>query len=301
MIKQLFQRLAYSPWYAQLVVIRRCNLRCGYCNEYDGISNPVPLEDLKDRARRLKSLGTFAINLTGGEPSLHPDLPDLIRCCREELKFLNTSLITNGFLLDREVIRAWNHAGLQALQISIDGVRPSLGTVKVLDRLAQKLELLRDVADFKVVVSAVVGACPPEETLEVLRFSKKLGFRPRILFLHDAAGEIQSQGENEMFEEILDLVPNRFPEFSGYQRGLNRNGQAPFKCRGGSRYLYVNENGMVSRCSQTRQWFQKDLTDYSLEDLKAQFYAHKPCQDRCTLGCVRAASYPDSWRLQDPL
>src|SRR5215467_1902718 len=114
----LIQRWRYSPWYAQLVVIRKCNLSCGYCNEFDKTSDPIPLETLKSRAKKLKELGTFAINMSGGEPTMNPGLADFIEYCRFDLKFLRTSIITNGFFLKKELIEDFNRAGLQGLQIS---------------------------------------------------------------------------------------------------------------------------------------------------------------------------------------
>ena len=47
----MFFRLCYSPFLAQMVVIRRCNLSCGYCSEYDKTSDPVPVETLEERLR----------------------------------------------------------------------------------------------------------------------------------------------------------------------------------------------------------------------------------------------------------
>ena len=117
-----FSRLRYSPFLAQLVIIRRCNLSCSYCSEYDKVSEPVPTEVLEERLRKLKSLGTFGISLTGGEPTLHPQLPDLIRKCRK-LGFFRTGMISNGFFLRPELIEVLNEAGLQEMQISIDGVK----------------------------------------------------------------------------------------------------------------------------------------------------------------------------------
>ena len=46
-------------------------------------SEPVPVEILEERLRKLKELGKFGISLTGGEPTLHPNLPRIIRACRE--------------------------------------------------------------------------------------------------------------------------------------------------------------------------------------------------------------------------
>src|SRR6266487_4556227 len=130
----IFSRLGYSPFLAQMVIIRRCNLSCGYCSEYDKSSDPVPVQVLEARLQKLKELGTFGISLTGGEPTLHPELPRLIRKCRA-LRFLRTGMISNGFFLRPELIEALNQAGLQEMQISIDGINGNDTTQKVLTNL----------------------------------------------------------------------------------------------------------------------------------------------------------------------
>src|SRR5438132_2969674 len=88
---RILSRLRYSPFLAQMVIIRRCNLACGYCTEYDKTSSPISFEILEQRLRKLKGLGTFGISLTGGEPTMHPDLPRLVRKCRQ-LGFLRTGM-----------------------------------------------------------------------------------------------------------------------------------------------------------------------------------------------------------------
>jgi len=296
----LLNRIRYSPWFTQLVVIRRCNLSCAYCNEFDQKSDPIPLETLKARARKLKDLGAYAINLTGGEPSMHPDLPELIRYCRRELKFLKTSMITNGFYLKKELIEQLNEAGLQDMQISIDGVKPNDVTVKVLDSLRKRLGYLKEYATFNVVVSGVIGSCPPQETFEVIQYAKENGFKPRVLIIHGEDGQVKLNAEElAIFERIKKMIPKSFPEFTDYRYEMIQKGSAPFKCRAGSRYLYFDEEGIVSWCSQTRDAFRKDLMEYSPEDLRREFYTYKSCQDKCTLGCVRASSSVDNWRRQD--
>lgn len=296
----ILKRFRYAPWFTQLVIIRKCNLSCTYCNEFDKDSQPVPLPLLKARAKKLKELGAFAINLTGGEPTMHPDLPELIHYCRYELKFLKTSIITNGFYLKKELIEALNEAGLQDMQISIDGVKPNDVTVKVLDSLRKRLGYLKDYARFNVVVSGVIGSCPPQETFEVIQYAREMGFKPRVLIIHDKEGQVNLNPEElAIYEKIKKLIPKSFPEFTDYRYQMIQNGSAPFKCRAGSRYLYVDENGIVSWCSQTRDAFHKDLMEYDFADLKREFHSHKSCQDKCTLGCVRAASSVDGWRRQD--
>ena len=61
----VFQWLRYGPWLAQVVVTRRCNLKCGYCTEYDRTSDPV----LRRNWKRLKApespKSTYTNNLLG--------------------------------------------------------------------------------------------------------------------------------------------------------------------------------------------------------------------------------------------
>lgn len=294
----IFFRLRYSPFLTQMVVIRRCNLSCGYCSEYDKTSDPVPVQVLEDRLRKLKELGTFGISLTGGEPTLHPELPRLIRTCRE-LRFYRTGMITNGFLLRPELIETLNQAGLQKMQISIDGVHANETTQKVLNNLKKRLQWLRDHARFQVVVSSVIGACPPEEAEEVVSFALKMGFAARVLLVHDEHGQVKLNSEElRSFRNVVGMLPKRWREPSDYRERLIRQGSAPFKCRAGSRYLYIDEYGMVNWCSQTRTVWSKPLMGYTRNDLREQFYKYKSCHATCTLNCARSQSYFDNWRRQ---
>jgi MoaA/NifB/PqqE/SkfB family radical SAM enzyme len=291
-------RLRYSPFLAQMVVVRRCNLSCGYCSEFDKTSEPVPYDLLAQRLERLRELGTFGISLTGGEPTLHPELPGLIRKCRE-LGFLRTGMISNGFFLRPELIEKLNEAGLQEMQISIDGVRRNETTEKVLDNLRKRLLDLKKHARFKITVSGVIGAAPPNEAEEVVAFAKELGFTPRVLLVHDHTGRLKLQpDEVKAFQRIVDTLPKSWSDFSSYRKRLVRQGTAPFKCRAGSRYLYIDEFGSVNWCSQTRNIWSKPLATYSREDLREQFFTHKSCNDTCTLGCARSSSQLDGWRPQ---
>ncbi len=127
-IKNLLQavpRVLFSnaPLDAQLIVTRRCNLSCGYCSEYDSFSQPVPLEDLKERIDALHRLGSVNITLLGGEPLMHPDVAEITRYAGRKA---NVSVVTNGFLLRNGVITALNDAGLNNLTVSIDTLHADL-------------------------------------------------------------------------------------------------------------------------------------------------------------------------------
>ena len=66
------------PIMAHIIPIRRCNLSCEYCNEYDDFSKPVPLTTMKHRIDHLARLGTSIVTISGGEPLLHPELDEII-------------------------------------------------------------------------------------------------------------------------------------------------------------------------------------------------------------------------------
>src|ERR1700693_4832231 len=66
------------PLLAHIIPIRRCNLACEYCNEYDDFSKPVPTELMFQRTKRVAELGAWVFTIGGGEPLLHPELDQII-------------------------------------------------------------------------------------------------------------------------------------------------------------------------------------------------------------------------------
>src|SRR5437879_3288555 len=126
------------PLLVQIIPIRRCNIDCGYCNEYDKVSAPVPVAVLKPRIDKLAELGTSVVAFSGGEPMLHPDLDELIRHIRN--RSMMAGLITNGYFLVPKRIEELNAAGLDFLQISIDNVEPDEVSKKSLQLLDGQLQ-----------------------------------------------------------------------------------------------------------------------------------------------------------------
>src|SRR5215469_4007288 len=70
------------PLLAHIIPMRRCNLACTYCNEFDDFSKPVPIEEMYRRIDKLGALGTAVVTISGGEPLMHPELDDVIRRIR---------------------------------------------------------------------------------------------------------------------------------------------------------------------------------------------------------------------------
>src|ERR1700749_3202694 len=143
------------PVLAQIIPMRFCNLSCAYCNEYDKVSKPVPLEEMYRRIDHLGRLGTAMIGISGGEPLTHPELDDIIRRMRKTGAI--AGMITNGYLLNVERIERLNKAGLDHMQISMDNFIPDEISKKSLKVLDKKLEMLAEHAEFHVNINSVVG------------------------------------------------------------------------------------------------------------------------------------------------
>src|ERR1044071_7229274 len=101
------------PVLAHLIPMRRCNLACAYCNEYDKVSDPVPLEVILRRLDKLASFGTSIITISGGEPMMHPEIYEIIRAVRK--RGMIAGLISNGYYMTQERIEKLNEAGLEHL------------------------------------------------------------------------------------------------------------------------------------------------------------------------------------------
>jgi len=280
----------FYPIRAQLVVIRRCNLACAYCNEFDDRSEPIACERLQERIEHLRRLQTRQIEFTGGEPLMHPHITSLVTYAKQ-LGFEKILMITNGVLLSRNLVEGLNQSGLDDMQVSIDAVTPNSMTVKALRPLLPKLDLLARFAHFRVTMNAVIGSSSPHELIEIVNCARQYGFIPRVLVRHDEYG--QAEFRNDEIAAYADIIPeiaDLLIESHGYRAKLLRGEPAPFKCRAGCSYLYIDEWGIVRWCSQQRQHLGVPLIEYSRDHLKQQFYTRKPCSDRCTLGCARTAS-----------
>src|SRR6266496_1518344 len=170
---------------AHIIPMRRCNLACAYCNEFDTSSKPVPLETMFQRLDKLAALGTSVVTISGGEPILHPELDDIIRRIRSN--GMIAGMITNGYLLTAERIQRLNRAGLDHMQISIDNVEPDEISKKSLKVLDKKLEMLAEHAEFHVNINAVVGGGfrDANDALTIGKRAIALGFTSTIGIIHD--------------------------------------------------------------------------------------------------------------------
>ena len=107
-----------KPLTLLLLVNRGCNLRCVFCDLWDKPQN-MPLPKVLELLTEARQIGTRTLVLTGGEPLLHPQLPQIIAAARSQ--GMDVNLTSNGTLLDRHYDRLVQ-AGLQSISFSLDGL-----------------------------------------------------------------------------------------------------------------------------------------------------------------------------------
>ena len=286
------------PVMAHLIPIRRCNLSCTYCNEYDDFSKPVDVDIMKSRVDHLARLGTTIITMSGGEPLLHPELDEIIAQMRR--RGVIAGLITNGYLLTADRIKKLNSAGLDHMQISIDNVMPDDVSKKSLKVLDKKLQLLAEHAEFHVNINSVIGGGikSPQDALTVSRRSIELGFTSTVGIIHDHEGQLRPLGEDERnaFLEIKKLEKKNYSRLNWFQDDIAWGRAHDWRCRAGARYLYVCEDGLVHYCSQQRGYPGKPLEQYTTADIRREYRTEKGCAPLCTVSCVHQISYFDFFR-----
>lgn len=291
------------PVMAHMIPIRRCNLACTYCNEFDNFSKPLPIDTLRERIDHLGRLGTSIVTMSGGEPLLHPDLDDVFRRVRQN--GMIAGMITNGYLLTADRIHRLNEAGLDHMQISIDNVMPDEVSKKSLKVLDKKLELLSLHADFHVNINSVVGGGirNPHDALIVGRRAVELGFTSTVGIIHDGDGQLQPLGEVErkVYSRVKKLGKSSYAQLNYFQENIANGRANSWKCRAGARYLYICEDGLVHYCSQQRGNPGVPIEKYTVEDIRREFITEKGCAPFCTVACVHQVSYMDFWRSPQTL
>ncbi|MFA6318830.1 MAG: radical SAM protein [Elusimicrobiota bacterium] len=279
------------PFYVQMMVTDDCNLRCAYCDEYNAGAPLPPLPELKARVDRLDDLGALVYDLLGGEPLLHPGTPDLVAHVKAKRGGSNLcTIITNGFLLTRENIRALNAAGLDFMQVSVDSVSPTPVSQKCLKTVLPRLRLLAEEAKFTVEVQTVLCESTADSYGEFRETLKDLPFSFGFSVQHGPGGRIAIQGE-----KYLSLL-RRYGVFEGVnfygrhiEEMLKGDFSRPWKCLAGFKFLYVNAAGEAQWCGQQRAE-RRPLASLTPADLRAND-RHKPCEPGCSLGCVRLVSH----------
>jgi hypothetical protein len=127
---------------------------------------------------------------------------------------------------------------------------------KSLRTLDKKLQLLAEHAYFAVNINSVIGGGvrQPEDALAIRKRASELGFSSTVGIIHDGAGQLRPLPPRDLavYEEMKKLKTRGFARLNFFQENIAHGRPHNWRCRAGSRYLYVCEDGLVHYCSQQR-------------------------------------------------
>ena len=181
----------------RLSVTDRCNLRCQYCMpEPDYVWLPrtdiLTFEEIDTLVDIFGKLGVDKVRLTGGEPLLRKDLPDLIALLAQKRSLCDLALTTNGILLADQVT-ALRAAGLPRLTVSLDTLQAdrfkALTRIDSLDAVLRGLEMAVTSGFNSVKVDTVViRGVNDDELVPMLEHGRQLGAEIRFIEYMDVGG-----------------------------------------------------------------------------------------------------------------
>jgi cyclic pyranopterin phosphate synthase len=180
----------------RISVTDRCNLRCSYCMpEPDYVWLPrediLHFEEIERLVDVFTSLGVTKVRLTGGEPLLRRDLPDLIRRLASRPVIRDLAMTTNGVLLAPQV-EALKAAGLHRLTISLDTLRPdrfrSLTRFDELDRVLDGISVAAPVFPGLKLDTVVIRGVNDDELIDLIEFARRHRAEVRFIEYMDVGG-----------------------------------------------------------------------------------------------------------------
>lgn len=142
--------------YLRLSVTDVCNFRCNYClpdgYQCDSDRDFLSLDEISTIAKGFAGLGTSKIRITGGEPSLRKDLPDIIATAKSTSGIDKVVITTNGYRFP-DVIDDWQGAGIDGINVSIDSLDPKVfSAITGADKLKSILKGIERAASLNIPV-----------------------------------------------------------------------------------------------------------------------------------------------------
>ncbi|CAM4305584.1 Cyclic pyranopterin monophosphate synthase 1 [Mycobacterium basiliense] len=208
----------------RLSVIDQCNLRCQYCmpgEDYTWLpkQNLLTIDEISRIVDAFMAVGATKVRLTGGEPLIRPDLPEIVRVLAAKLGgspgLRDLAITTNGVLLEAKAA-VLKEAGLQRVSISLDTLRPER-----FFELSRRRHLERVIAGIRSVPAAgftdtkldtvVMRGVNDDEILDLIEFARSVPAEIRFIEYMDVGGATH-WSKNKVFPkgEMLSTIGRRY-------------------------------------------------------------------------------------------
>lgn len=210
---------AFRPLYVKIKVIDSCNLRCQMCNHWRHPHDPMlPLQRLHETLHNLAALGCRKVHISGGEPLLRRDVPDLIETATA--LGVRVNMTSNGTLIEKELARRLISAGLRSINVSLDGpdasthdeVRAIAGSWKRTTRAITYLRRWAHKGKLTIRVNTVVSRLNYDQLATLPDLVHSLGAEHlNLIPVDDHCGEYLSL-KRQQIEEFNALIAPQIAE-----------------------------------------------------------------------------------------
>jgi GTP 3',8-cyclase len=204
-------------------VTDRCNLRCSYCMpEQDYVWLPkgdiLHFEEIERLVDIFTAIGVDKVRLTGGEPLLRRNLPDLVAKLAAQPRIRDLALTTNGVLLAQQAA-ALRDAGLHRLTVSLDTLRADrferLTRANELTRVLHGIDVATPLFPGLKIDTVVIRGTNDDELIDLLEFGRARGAEVRFIEYMDVGGATHWSMDKVLSSaQILDLVARRYGAIS---------------------------------------------------------------------------------------
>lgn len=199
----------------RLSVTDRCNLRCSYCMpEKDYVWLPrediLHFEEIERLVDVFLDLGVDKVRLTGGEPLLRRDVPELVSRLASRPRIRDLAMTTNGVLL-AEHARPLKDAGLHRLTVSLDTLHRDrfhrLTRADELDRVLEGINVAAPLFPGLKIDTVVIRGTNDDELVDLIEFGRRYGAEVRFIEYMDVGGATHwSMDRVVSRREILDVL-----------------------------------------------------------------------------------------------
>jgi cyclic pyranopterin phosphate synthase len=205
----------------RLSITDRCNFRCVYCMDPDVRFMPqhelLSVEELARVARVCVGLGIEKIRLTGGEPTVHPQLEEIIRAVAAT-GVEDIAMTTNGSLMDERSAAAWRRAGLSRVTISLDSVQPETFARTTRSRctpqtvVAAAREALGAGLERTKLNSVIIRGLNDDQIVPLAALARELGMDMRYIeFMPLDSGHRWERSRVVIADQIIAAIDAVFP------------------------------------------------------------------------------------------
>ena len=210
----------FKPLYVKIKAFYGCNLKCEMCNHWrETREPPISADGFKTIITELAELGTKKIHISGGEPMLRPQTPEIIELASS--LGIKATMTTNGTLIDKAKAKRLIEGGLRGVNISIDSpirkmhekIRGVEGAFKASTKAVELFSRYKHKGKLSIRINTVVSRTN-YQTLETLPdLAHELGADGiNLIPVDDHCGEILSMRKKDIQffnEEIAPKIAER--------------------------------------------------------------------------------------------